>query len=68
MHTWKVFTITDKGPGTHYRYHITGVVLDGAEPAREFSWSVSNLDNPAYDLSEAKAEGIAHPEAKPSTY
>lgn len=51
--TWKVQTIKDDGPGTHYRYHITGLILDGDRDPRAFSWSVPSLDDPTYDISTA---------------
>ena len=48
---WIVETIKDHGPGAYYRYSVTGRNLH--QNGKEFSWSVPNLDNPEYDLSNA---------------
>ena len=59
MKDWVVTSIEDRGPGTYYRYQVTGINLNHPEghPDREFSWSVPSIDKDRYDLSALTTEG-----------
>jgi hypothetical protein len=48
---WKIKNITDKGPGEHYRYHVSGENLSCEIPTG-FHWNVPSLDDDRYFLAD----------------
>jgi hypothetical protein len=51
---WLVSSLTDRGPGQMYRYHVRGenLNLPPCHPDRRFSWSIPAMCE-RYDLSHA---------------
>ncbi len=54
--TWHVESLKDRGPGTYYRFHIQGRIVQGGDVKdEEFSWSVRDLDDVRFVLDNAHA-------------
>lgn len=53
---WKVLELEDTGPGNYYRYRLVGLNLNWRPewPDYQFRWSVPSVDDPRFDMSEAK--------------
>ena len=51
---WIITSVTDRGAGHWYRYRIQGINLNypTCHPSRRFYWTVRDLSDPRYDLSQ----------------